>query len=59
MLTRHTICYKYDLHIFVSVHLMTSHGINMTAEKFARVNQLQRLNLATSKHRMMVKNSLQ
>jgi hypothetical protein len=55
MLTRHIIYYKYDLHIFVSVHLMTSHGINMATEKFARDNQLQRLNLATSKHRMMVK----
>ena len=55
MLTRHIIYYKYDLHILVSVHLMTSHGINMAAEKFARDNQLQRLNLATSKHRMMVK----
>jgi hypothetical protein len=55
MLTRHIIYYKYDLHIFVSVHLMTSHGINMATEKFARDNELQRLILATSKHRMMVK----
>ena len=44
MLTRHIIYYKHDLHIFVSIHLMTSHGINMVAEKFAHDNRLQRLN---------------
>ena len=37
MLERHIIYYKYGLHILVSVHLMTSQGINMEAGKSLHV----------------------